>query len=50
MRRISANDFSRTKSISNDLEKQMISMTKIGLGNNFTMKLEAMFKDMGGVS
>jgi cullin 3 len=34
------------KSISNDVEKQMISRMKIELGNNFTMKLEAMFKDM----
>jgi cullin 3 len=34
------------KSISNEVEKQMISKMKIELGNNFTMKLEAMFKDM----
>ncbi|KAF2001476.1 Cullin-domain-containing protein [Amniculicola lignicola CBS 123094] len=34
------------KSISNDVEKQMISKMKIELGNNFTLKLEAMFKDM----
>ncbi|KAF2108290.1 Cullin [Lophiotrema nucula] len=34
------------KSISNDVEKHMISKMKIELGNNFTMKLEAMFKDM----
>jgi cullin 3 len=34
------------KSVSNEVEKQMISKMKIELGNNFTMKLEAMFKDM----
>lgn len=34
------------KSISNEVEKQMISRMKIELGNNFTLKLEAMFKDM----
>lgn len=34
------------KSISNEVEKQMISKMKIELGNNFTAKLEAMFKDM----
>ena len=34
------------KSISNEVEKQMISKMKIELGNNFTVKLEAMFKDM----
>ncbi|ORY12625.1 Cullin [Clohesyomyces aquaticus] len=34
------------KSISNDVEKQMISKMKIELGNNFTLKLESMFKDM----
>lgn len=34
------------KSISIDVEKQMISRMKIELGNNFTTKLEAMFKDM----
>jgi cullin 3 len=34
------------KSISNEVEKQMISKMKIELGNNFTLKLEAMFKDM----
>ncbi|KAF2687674.1 Cullin-domain-containing protein [Lentithecium fluviatile CBS 122367] len=34
------------KSISNEVEKQMISKMKMELGNNFTMKLEAMFKDM----
>ncbi|KAF2205076.1 Cullin-domain-containing protein [Delitschia confertaspora ATCC 74209] len=34
------------KSISNDVEKQMISRMKMELGNNFTLKLEAMFKDM----
>lgn len=34
------------KSLSNDVEKQMISRMKIELGNNFTLKLEAMFKDM----
>ncbi|KAF2273995.1 Cullin-domain-containing protein [Westerdykella ornata] len=34
------------KSISNDVERQMIGKMKIELGNNFTMKLEAMFKDM----
>jgi len=35
-----------SKSISVDVEKQMISRMKIELGNNFTAKLEAMFKDM----
>ena len=34
------------KSLSNDVEKQMISKMKIELGNTFTLKLEAMFKDM----
>ncbi|KAF1816164.1 cullin-3 [Eremomyces bilateralis CBS 781.70] len=34
------------KSVSNDVEKQMISRMKIELGNNFTSKLESMFKDM----
>ena len=34
------------KSESLDVEKQMISRMKIELGNSFTMKLEAMFKDM----
>src|ERR1700761_5196837 len=34
------------KSISIDVEKQMISRMKIELGNNFTTKLEAMFRDM----
>ena len=34
------------KSISNEVEKQMISKMKIELGNSFTLKLEAMFKDM----
>ncbi|KAF2416520.1 Cullin-domain-containing protein [Tothia fuscella] len=34
------------KSISIDVEKQMISRMKIELGNNFTSKLEAMFKDI----
>ncbi|KAF2753644.1 Cullin-domain-containing protein [Pseudovirgaria hyperparasitica] len=34
------------KSVSNDVEKQMISRMKIELGNSFTVKLEAMFKDM----
>ncbi|KAF2008503.1 Cullin-domain-containing protein [Aaosphaeria arxii CBS 175.79] len=34
------------KSISNEVEKQMISKMKMDLGNNFTTKLEAMFKDM----
>jgi cullin 3 len=34
------------KSISIDVEKQMILRMKIELGNNFTTKLEAMFKDM----
>ncbi len=34
------------KSLSTDIEKQMISRMKIELGNNFTLKLEAMFKDM----
>ncbi|KAF2876588.1 Cullin [Massariosphaeria phaeospora] len=34
------------KSVSNEVEKQMISKMKIELGNNFTVKLEAMFKDM----
>ena len=34
------------KSISIDVEKQMISRMKIELGNSFTSKLEAMFKDM----
>lgn len=34
------------KSQSIDVEKQMISRMKIELGNAFTLKLEAMFKDM----
>ena len=34
------------KSESIDVEKQMISRMKIELGNSFTLKLEAMFKDM----
>ncbi|KAF2088481.1 Cullin-domain-containing protein [Saccharata proteae CBS 121410] len=34
------------KSLSNEVEQQMISRMKIELGNNFTTKLEAMFKDM----
>jgi cullin 3 len=34
------------KSHSIDVEKQMISRMKIELGNSFTLKLEAMFKDM----
>lgn len=34
------------KSQNIDVEKQMISRMKIELGNAFTMKLEAMFKDM----
>ena len=34
------------KSLSKDVEKQMISKMKIELGNTFTLKLEAMFKDM----
>jgi cullin 3 len=34
------------KSVSNEVEKQMISKMKLELGNNFTLKLEAMFKDM----
>ena len=34
------------KSQSIDVEKQMISRMKIELGNSFTSKLEAMFKDM----
>ena len=34
------------KSISIEVEKQMIQRMKIELGNSFTAKLEAMFKDM----
>lgn len=34
------------KSQSIEVEKQMISRMKIELGNSFTLKLEAMFKDM----
>jgi len=34
------------KSHSIDVEKQMISRMKMELGNTFTLKLEAMFKDM----
>lgn len=34
------------KSESGDVEKQMISRMKLELGNNFTAKLEGMFKDM----
>ncbi|KAI9725565.1 MAG: Cullin-3 [Chrysothrix sp. TS-e1954] len=34
------------KSVSVDVEKQMIQRMKIELGNSFTAKLEAMFKDM----
>jgi cullin 3 len=35
-----------SKSQSLDVEKQMITKMKIELGNNFTIKLENMFKDM----
>ncbi|KAK5012889.1 hypothetical protein LTR16_004672 [Cryomyces antarcticus] len=34
------------KSLSTDVEKQMVSRMKIELGNNFTLKMESMFKDM----
>lgn len=34
------------RSISNDVERQMISKMKLELGNYFTQKLEGMFKDM----
>lgn len=34
------------KSQSEDVEKQMIARMKMELGNSFTLKLEAMFKDM----
>lgn len=34
------------KSQSTDVEKQMIARMKMELGNSFTVKLEAMFKDM----
>lgn len=34
------------KSLSNDVEKAMIGRMKVEQGNNFTVKLEAMFKDM----
>ncbi|KAF2173429.1 hypothetical protein M409DRAFT_61841 [Zasmidium cellare ATCC 36951] len=34
------------KSQSTDVEKQMIARMKMELGNSFTLKLEAMFKDM----
>ena len=34
------------RSLSIDVEKSMISRMKIELGNSFTVKLEAMFKDM----
>ncbi|KAF2835698.1 Cullin-domain-containing protein [Patellaria atrata CBS 101060] len=34
------------KSVSVDVEKQMLMRMKIELGNNFTLKMEAMFKDM----
>jgi len=34
------------KSVSIDVEKQMVSRMKIELGSSFTNKLEAMFKDM----
>lgn len=34
------------KSVSIDIEKQMVSRMKIELGNSFTSKLENMFKDM----
>lgn len=34
------------RSVSNDVEKQMISKMKLELGNHFTQKLEGMFKDM----
>jgi cullin 3 len=34
------------KSVSLDVEKQMIGRMKIELGNSFTAKMEAMFKDM----
>ena len=34
------------RSISMDAERQMISRMKLEVGNNFTQKIEAMFKDM----
>ncbi|KAK3674482.1 hypothetical protein LTR78_005568 [Recurvomyces mirabilis] len=34
------------KSVSVEVEKQMISRMKVELGNSFTLKFEAMFKDM----
>ncbi|KAK5115470.1 hypothetical protein LTR62_001129 [Meristemomyces frigidus] len=34
------------KSVSVDVEKQMITRMKVELGNSFTLKFEAMFKDM----
>ncbi|KAI5271160.1 Cullin-domain-containing protein [Aureobasidium subglaciale] len=34
------------RSVSIDVEKQMINRMKIELGNSFTIKMEAMFKDM----
>ncbi|CAD0107663.1 unnamed protein product [Aureobasidium uvarum] len=34
------------KSVSLDVEKQMLGRMKIELGNSFTLKMEAMFKDM----
>ena len=34
------------RSISMDAERQMISKMKLEVGNNFTQKIEAMFKDM----
>ncbi|KAI9788156.1 MAG: Cullin-3 [Peltula sp. TS41687] len=34
------------RSISNDVEKQMISKMKLELGNHFTQKMEGMFKDI----
>ncbi|KAI9886364.1 MAG: hypothetical protein M1823_001818 [Watsoniomyces obsoletus] len=34
------------RSVSNDVERQMISKMKLEIGNHFTQKLEGMFKDM----
>ena len=34
------------KSVSNDVERQMISRMKVELGNTFTAKLEGMFRDV----
>lgn len=34
------------RSVSNDVERQMISKMKMEIGNHFTQKLEGMFKDM----